>query len=193
VAGAAADGHVLIGDGVKGVFRALKAADIPQLDHGGLAGLADDDHPQYTQYAQMETITSVWTFNANITMGASKTVDGVDISAFKAAYDAHTHVISGNTGSTSCGVTGHTSGWAFYGKTPDYDSNPVRIKGTDTVIYVKIADDGSGANERWSLCAVGATQHAHELQGDSQSTGLTGTGAGTAHYHDKGTLATAAP
>jgi len=192
VAGAAANRHVLIGDGVKGVFRALVAADIPQLDHGGLAGLADDDHPQYTQYAQMETITSVWTFNANITMGAGKTVDGVSISAFKSAYDAHTHVVSGNTGSTSCGVTGHTSGWAFYGKTRVDGSNPIRdINGVEQYVEASPNADGSGA--AWKKVYIGHTQHAHELQGDSQSTGLTGTGAGTSHYHDKGTLATAAP
>lgn len=31
-------------------------------DHGGLTGLGDDDHPQYTAWADTETISGVWTF-----------------------------------------------------------------------------------------------------------------------------------
>ncbi len=41
-------GHVLRVSGAAAFsFAGLIAADIPQLDHGGLAGLADDDHTQY--------------------------------------------------------------------------------------------------------------------------------------------------
>lgn len=35
------------------------------LDHGTLAGLGDDDHPQYTAWAQTETVTGLWTFNTD--------------------------------------------------------------------------------------------------------------------------------
>lgn len=33
------------------------------VDHGGLTGLADDDHPQYGALAQDEKVTGVWTFD----------------------------------------------------------------------------------------------------------------------------------
>lgn len=35
------------------------------LDHGGLLGLADDDHPQYAALAQNELITGDWTFGGS--------------------------------------------------------------------------------------------------------------------------------
>lgn len=34
-----------------------------QIDHGVIQGLDDDDHPQYTAWAQDETVTGVWTFD----------------------------------------------------------------------------------------------------------------------------------
>jgi hypothetical protein len=36
--------------------------DASALDHGGLAGLTDDDHPQYPLHAFAETISGDWTF-----------------------------------------------------------------------------------------------------------------------------------
>jgi hypothetical protein len=36
---------------------------VGSIDHGLLQGLSDDDHPQYTQWAQDETVTGVWTFD----------------------------------------------------------------------------------------------------------------------------------
>jgi hypothetical protein len=33
------------------------------LDHGSLEGLDDDDHPQYTEWEEDETISGVWTFD----------------------------------------------------------------------------------------------------------------------------------
>jgi len=33
------------------------------IDHGSIAGLSDDDHPQYTAWAQDETVSGLWTFN----------------------------------------------------------------------------------------------------------------------------------
>ena len=35
---------------------------VPSIDHGLIAGLADDDHPQYAGIAQSETITGSWSF-----------------------------------------------------------------------------------------------------------------------------------
>ncbi len=33
------------------------------VDHGGLGGLADDDHAQYAEIADAETVTGLWTFD----------------------------------------------------------------------------------------------------------------------------------
>lgn len=44
------------------------------VDHGALVGLLDDDHPQYPNLIQAETVTGNWTFNpsgAPFTIGAS--------------------------------------------------------------------------------------------------------------------------
>lgn len=46
------------------------------VDHGALVGLLDDDHPQYPNLIQAETITGNWTFNpsgAPFAIGASAT------------------------------------------------------------------------------------------------------------------------
>ncbi len=36
-------------------------------DHGGLTGLGDDDHPQYAEIANAETITGLWGFSTHPT------------------------------------------------------------------------------------------------------------------------------
>lgn len=40
------------------------------VDHGGLGGLGDDDHPQYPLEAGVETISGTWTFSNTITAPA---------------------------------------------------------------------------------------------------------------------------
>lgn len=42
-------------------------------DHGNLAGLADDDHPQYGALAQAETVTGLWNFSSGATFANSTT------------------------------------------------------------------------------------------------------------------------
>ena len=37
------------------------------LDHGALTGLLDDDHPQYANLGQDETVSGLWTFNPSAT------------------------------------------------------------------------------------------------------------------------------
>ena len=53
------------------------------VDHGTLLGLSDDDHPQYLRVDGGHTLTG------NLSVAAGVTIDGVDISEFKVAYDAH--------------------------------------------------------------------------------------------------------
>lgn len=45
-------------------------------DHGDLAGVADDDHPQYGQVGATETISAVWTFSATPVFSAGATFSG---------------------------------------------------------------------------------------------------------------------
>ena len=40
-------------------------------DHGALTGLADDDHPQYTQWTQNETVSGKWIFASASVAGAN--------------------------------------------------------------------------------------------------------------------------
>jgi len=44
-------------------------------DHGNLAGLADDDHPQYSKIAGTEQITGTWTFDNDLVLGSTTASD----------------------------------------------------------------------------------------------------------------------
>ena len=59
------------------------AWEVCQYDHGGLAGLADDDH---TQYLKLDKTGQ--TLSQNLAVSAGVTVDGVDISAFTGSKGA---------------------------------------------------------------------------------------------------------
>lgn len=51
------------------VLQDIQISVVPNaIDHGLLAGLLDDDHPQYTAWAQDEVITGSWTFDADVDM-----------------------------------------------------------------------------------------------------------------------------
>lgn len=117
----------------------------------------------------------------NIAVGG--TVDGVDISAFKAAYDAHTHTISGNTADTTPTIGGRTGTWTTYG-TPWY-GGVFRIGGsTNYQIYAKV--DG-GAAGWYSDLEIKQYKHYHVASGDGYALTC------SAHHHAAGTLATAVP
>ena len=45
------------------------------IDHGGLLGLGDDDHPQYTEFATSETITGLWTWDPGLATDPSFIID----------------------------------------------------------------------------------------------------------------------
>lgn len=151
----------------------------------------------------------------NITV--TGTVDGVDISVFKAAYDIHTHAISGNTGAGAAHThtaSGHTDGWTTVGARNPLGNILYRYN-TSTVIYVPnrssalsigalyVADDVAGTNARWEafICtyaAVGTTEHYHTVGtvGSSNMGGTSSTFANAneaTHVHNQGTLVTAAP
>lgn len=62
----------------------VKEISPPVTDHGELTGLADDDHTQYLHLNKAGQ-----TLQQSLAVAAGKTIDGVDISVFKSAYDAH--------------------------------------------------------------------------------------------------------
>ena len=45
-------------------------------DHGALTGLADNDHPQYGQLADTETVTGAWDFSTSLTVSGSPVSTG---------------------------------------------------------------------------------------------------------------------
>jgi hypothetical protein len=59
-----------------------------QIDHGGLAGLTDDDHTQYLLANGTRTLTG------NLAVQALATIDGVDISVHAATANAHHDAIT---------------------------------------------------------------------------------------------------
>jgi hypothetical protein len=67
-------------------------------DHGALTGLGDDDHPQYLLASGARTLTG------NLAVGASVTIDGVDLSAH--AADPNAHHAQATAGNTAISVTG---------------------------------------------------------------------------------------
>jgi len=120
----------------------------------------------------------------------------VDISAFRAEYDLHTHAVNGNTGNTTPTLSGHSSGWAFYGESRVDGTNPTRNVGGTIIFlrtYASAADANNDVNATGETAYIGSTQHGHELDGDGQGTGLAGTGVSSSHLHAAGTLDTAVP
>lgn len=60
----------------------------PQVDHGALTGLDDDDHPQYTAWDHDETISGVWTFATDATEPAFVITPDTDAPTTKLADGA---------------------------------------------------------------------------------------------------------
>jgi len=125
--------------------------------------------------------------SGDIVMAADKTVDGVDVSAFKTAYDAHVHAYDKVIDTTN---TGHdpaapgakefwTSSWTTSGYSADYSKNPVRDNdgsGTQRKIimlmesssktYIRMADANDGTGADWVQCKIaygyiGSAGHKH--------------------------------
>ena len=141
--------------------------------------------------------------NGNITLLAAATVDGVEVSVFKTAYDAHTHNIgtavvattagSAHThalgGNTAAGVahahalSGKTDNWLAYGAI-GYTLAITDSGGVERWVY--IADDAAGTNARWEKMYVPTRPHGHALAGGDATAAV---GNENAHTHSVGTLA----
>jgi len=147
-------------------------------------------------------------FSGNVDIGAgcdvtgnitvTGTVDGVDISAFKAAYDAHTHAISGNTALTQPTLSGKTSGF-IAGAADDwissiYDgghsSNSWWFRAYDTAAH---ATAGGSTGLTAIQLVAHRNEHHHNLTGAGDYGWGTADAAVSSHAHAKGTLATGAP
>ena len=72
-------GHVMRASGAAAFsFAALQAGDIPQLDHGGLGGLGDDDHGAvYPNFGATETISGAWTFSTEPIFDIQQQIKGI--------------------------------------------------------------------------------------------------------------------
>lgn len=78
-----ANAHNVVVDDLEAIIDALNGnvdatesltSTIADLDHGGLTGLGDDDHPQYAALAQNETVSGAWTFTGNVTHANATTI-----------------------------------------------------------------------------------------------------------------------
>jgi len=127
-------------------------------------------------------------FSGNVDIGAgcdvtgnitvTGTVDGVDILAFKTAYDAHTHVVSGDTGAG----TAHSHATSKATKTGTYTAGAFR-----SWHDVHESEDMGSAVVGYFY----STEHIHEDSAYAWTYAATNTE--NAHTHGDGTLATAAP
>lgn len=106
-------------------------------------------------------------FQGNVTMASEKTVDGVDISAWKALYDAHTHNYikpvqyhaTGYDGDVVTGVGVQTGSYSYY--ECDYNSDgSVRY-------YVYTATDASGTSAAWRRIYLPSKPHYHNVSYDT--------------------------
>lgn len=57
--------------------------DPTQVNHGSLLGLSGDDHPQYAQIGAAETITAIWTHNAQLVLTADLELSDSRITGIK--------------------------------------------------------------------------------------------------------------
>lgn len=106
-------------------------------------------------------------FQGNVTMASGKTVDGVDISEWKTAYDAHTHNYikpvqyhaTGYDGDVVTGEGVQTGSYAYY--ECDYSSDG------GTRYYVYTATDSSGTSAAWRRIYFPSKPHYHNVSYDT--------------------------
>ena len=150
------------------------------------------------------------------TVVVSGLVDGVDIAAFKTAYDAHTHGLA-YTGTASANasvntLSGITSSWDVAAYPTTWNSNPVRdVSGNVQAVmawatgsapnydfvYMKL---GAGGTPTWVSMTIlqayiGSTPHHHAVSGTSGFGTILATAIADAHTHlyDKTNTPTGAP
>ena len=123
-------------------------------DHGNLAGLGDDDHPQYL------LVNGTRNLAGNLAVDSGITIDGIDISAHAADVNAHharSHAITSASDHT---VTGSTAQMQAY-----IDANvvaTVNSKGVNGKTLYSSGDSGGVAS------TVGIT---NSVSGTSTGTG----------------------
>ena len=120
------------------------------------------------------------------TVVVSGLVDGVDIAAFKTAYDAHTHNYRKVADYTGGGNEITTSSWHLQAA-PDYTSNSLRTHTAGATVHVMywasgsppagtfdhvyVAEDNGGTNATWvpmtiGQTVIGAQEHHHHFDYD---------------------------
>ncbi|MCK4302637.1 MAG: hypothetical protein KAY24_00150 [Candidatus Eisenbacteria sp.] len=108
-----------------------------KIDHGAaLDGLGDDDHTIYLKADGTRSLTD------DMVVAAGKTIDGVDISAHKSAYDAHDGADAKAAHTGGLGTHSHQTAGAEGGKI-DHGSAIDGLGDDDHTIYVKA--DGTRA------------------------------------------------
>lgn len=124
-------------------FQALIAADIPQLDHGGLSGLGDDDHGAvYPNFGATETITGNWKFTTNdVQFDLQLELKGITAPGAGAAGYGHLYA------KTDGKVYFHYAGGAELdltaGGAHDHDSDYLQVDGSNRMLEKLVIYDAA--------------------------------------------------
>lgn len=81
-----------------------------EIDHGGVQGLADDDHLQYSRTDGTRNVTGNQTFEANVTISGNLTVQGSQFITNTETVTIEDNTIVLNNGEAGAGVTLGTAG-----------------------------------------------------------------------------------
>lgn len=161
------------------------------LNHGALAGLADDDHPQYTEYAKDETITGSWTFSTNTTFTGGATFLTAGTLSVSAPVILDMHASEIRFSDSAVGIVLHSN----VGVGPTYDTKQT-ISTTAGALNITFNGGGYGGNGTVSVVGSDVTMDKTLTVADNITISTTGkklTGAGTLNiYGDSaasGTLA----
>jgi hypothetical protein len=175
-----ADGYHFFSIGGTNIIRISSAAIYPYTDDTYSCGTSDrrwsmvyavdGDLTGTLEVDGQATFNSTSTaaiFQGNVTMASGKTVDGVDISAWKTAYDAHTHNYikpvqyhaAGYDADVATGEGVQTGSYSYY--ECDYNSDG------GTRYYVYTATDSSGTSAAWRRIYLPSKPHYHNVSYDT--------------------------
>lgn len=149
------------------------------IDHGSISGLGDDDHPQYAQIANSETISGSWSFT---TAPTSVTPTSGSHVATKDYVDATVITDHGGLGGLSdddhpqyagIGQTETISGSWSFSAIPSCSTTPTSGSHLANKSYVDSAISSSIISDHGSLSGLGDDDHTQYLRADGSRT-LTG-------------------
>lgn len=83
----------------------INLGSIGVTDHGGLSGLGDNDHPQYSRIATNETISGLWTFGSATAFSAAVSMSSTLSVAGNTTFDSGTLYVDATNNRVYAGAT----------------------------------------------------------------------------------------